>query len=229
MQEKWQFKDILSQLLAKEHLTPTAFARKVALSHAAVQNFLSGASMPRSDNLAEMAKFFDVPMEYILTGKHYLSEKPPGAESVPDERVPRENSGPYYGMSGGRCPIISWASAGNAHAYEDQGQDVPHILTRCKDQNCYALAIEGDSMSPAYLTGDIAVVSPNREAQNGRLVIAKTVDDDVFFKQLKPGRKEDTIRLLSFNPNYAPLDLHRSELRFIHPVYSVTRYFEEKP
>jgi len=140
-----------------------------------------------------------------------------------------ENSGPYYGQSGGRCPIISWASAGVAHAYEDQGTDVPHILTMCKDQNCYALSIVGDSMEPVYHEGDIAVVTPNREAINGQVVIAKTVEDEVFIKLLRFGRDPTAVSLVSYNPAYPPYQFQRSELRFLHPVYSVTRYLVERP
>ena len=126
------------------------------------------------------------------------------------------------------CAIISWASAGESHAFEDQGKDTASIATDCKDANCYALTIEGDSMSPSYLNGDVVVVAPSQEAQHGDLVIAKTMQDDVYFKRLEFSRDLQTIRLVSFNPNYPALEFTRPELRFIHPVFSITRYPQKR-
>jgi SOS-response transcriptional repressor LexA len=153
-------------------------------------------------------------------------EKPNVTESVkPRARPP--GAGPYWGTSC-TCPIISWASAGERHSYEDQGHDGPRIATDCLDPNCYALQIQGDSMSPIYVHGDVVVVAPNQEPQHGDLVIAKTSDDDVYFKRLEFARDRETIRLVSFNPNYPAMEFRPEDLRFLHPVYSVTRYPAKK-
>jgi SOS-response transcriptional repressor LexA len=78
-----------------------------------------------------------------------------------EERIaPRYNAGPYYGMGKG-APIIAMASAGELHRWEDMGHDVPIIPTLCRDENCYAVEITGDSMEPVYHAGDVAIVMPN--------------------------------------------------------------------
>jgi phage repressor protein C with HTH and peptisase S24 domain len=97
------------------------------------------------------------------------------------------------------APLISWASAGDAHAYEDQGYNVPRIPTTCRDPHAYCLEIEGDSMEPKYSRGDIVVVAPSREARNGELVIARTKTDETYFKvyhgEWKPARPSETEQL----------------------------------
>jgi len=144
------------------------------------------------------------------------------------EPAPRYNAGPYWGLGKG-APIISMASAGRLHSWEDMGHDVPIIPTLCKDENCYAVEITGDSMEPVYDTGDVAVVAPNSEARQGDLVVAKTVDEEPVFKKLKFSTDLKMVRLFSFNPEYPVIELKRSQVRFLHPVYSVTRFFQGRP
>lgn len=83
-------------------------------------------------------------------------------------------------------------------------------------------------MTPIYLHGDILVMAPNQEARHGDLVVVKTVDDDVYFKRLEFSRDMSTLRLVSFNPNYPALEFRKDELRFVHPVFSITRYPQKK-
>jgi phage repressor protein C with HTH and peptisase S24 domain len=109
------------------------------------------------------------------------------------------------------------------------GHDVPVIPTLCKDENCYAVEITGDSMEPVYHSGDIAVAAPNSEARQGDLVIAKTIDEEPVFKKLKFSPDMKVVRLFSFNPEYPVIELKRSQVRFLHPVYSVTRFFQGRP
>jgi len=140
----------------------------------------------------------------------------------------REHGGPYWGTTD-RCPVISWASAGDKHSFEDIGGDVETIPTDCKDGNCYVLRLEGDSMEPRYYGGDYIVVAPNLEAQNGDLVVAKTKDGEVYFKLYhRTGPHGELIKLTSYNQAYPTLEFPRSALRFCHPVHSVVRKLKRR-
>ncbi len=147
--------------------------------------------------------------------------------AVQESAEPVARSAKNWGLSC-TCPIISWASAGDSRAFEDQGEDNPRIATDCKDPNCYALTVDGDSMSPIYLHGDVVVVAPNQEARHGDLVVAKTKEDEVYFKRLEFSRDMETIRLISFNPNYPAMEFKKSDLRFVQPVFSIVRYPQKK-
>lgn len=122
------------------------------------------------------------------------------------------------------APLISWASAGDSRAYEDQGYNVPRVPTTCRDPNAYCLEIEGDSMEPKYTRGDIVVVAPGREPRNGEVVIARTKTGETYFKVYHwSGNPRDPVKLSSFNPAYPVLEIKRGELRIIQPVHSVLR------
>src|ERR1051326_7911476 len=67
-----------------------------------------------------------------------------------------------------RSPVVSWAAAGQARAYEDLANQIEETVeTDCRDANAFAIIIEGDSMEPKFYAGDRVVFMPNSEARNG--------------------------------------------------------------
>ncbi|MEO6052590.1 MAG: histidine kinase dimerization/phospho-acceptor domain-containing protein, partial [Chthoniobacterales bacterium] len=57
----------LEQLMRGKHLKPAALAREIGISHVAVKNYLEGR-IPDTKLLYQLARFFGVSMEYLLTG-----------------------------------------------------------------------------------------------------------------------------------------------------------------
>jgi phage repressor protein C with HTH and peptisase S24 domain len=178
----------------------------------------------KGDNLRKLAQFFQVPVSYLL-GE---SGDAPAMSAPHKGTILSEIKGMYEAIEklpvGQAAPLISFASAGNAKAYEDQGYNVERIPTGCRDPHCYALEVEGDSMEPKYSRGDIIFVAPTQEARNGDLVVAKTKQGDVCFKLYHWSQhKADPVKLTSFNQAYPVIAEPRGEFEFIHPVHSVLR------
>lgn len=124
--------------------------------------------------------------------------------------------------------LVSWASAGAAKGYTDMADYLDEqVPTECKDKNAFAVIVDGDSMEPVASAGDRIVVAPNMEAQSGDLVIARgRKGHEVYFKKyLRHGSKGDNVRLVSFDPEYPPLEFDRSDFRFIYPVVNLVRAF----
>ena len=72
-----------------------------------------------------------------------------------------------------------------------------------KGEGCYFLRVEGDSMiNKGILSGDIVMIRPQQEANNGE-VVAVMVDGDATLKQFF--RERDRILLQPANPNYEPI------------------------
>jgi SOS-response transcriptional repressor LexA len=216
-ERKLTFSKKLERLLKEKGIRAAELARALGLSHVAIGNYIKAESLPDGSVLYDIAKYFNVSMEELL------AEHIPPKEEV---AKPRNWGGPYWGTTDG-CPIVSWASAGDAHAYEDQGAAARVIRTNCDDPNCYALELEGDSMEPIYKEGDVIVMAPNYEANRGDLVMLKTADDDVYFKKWIPD-KWNKLRFQSLNPDYPVIILEPREISKIHPVWSVVRFFKGK-
>ena len=124
-----------------------------------------------------------------------------------------------------RVPVVSWAAAGQARAYEDLANQIEEMVeTDSRDPNSFAIILEGDSMENKFYAGDRVVFAPNMEPRNGDAVVAKLTDGRVMFKYFyRTGPEGSRIRLESENQNYGPLEFERNEFTFIYPAWEVKR------
>ena len=123
-----------------------------------------------------------------------------------------------------QVPIVSWAQAGDLVAYSDLDDSWHEFTaTTCRDENCFAVSIAGDSMEPYYSAGDIAVLMPNVEPRNGCLVVCKLKNEGVFFKLFRQATDGRKFLLNSYNPAYPPMECGKEDFVWIYPVYQVTR------
>ena len=120
-------------------------------------------------------------------------------------------------------PLISWARAGAMTDYQDLDAQIDEqIPTETKDENAFALELEGDSMEPRYCAGDRIVLAPNAEPRNGEIVGACLKAGGVLFKKYRTAGKDGMlVRLESLNPNYEPIEKPRTDFHWIYPVVSV--------
>ena len=87
--------------------------------------------------------------------------------------------------------------------------------------NCFALRVRGDSMiNAAILSGDLVVVRPQQNADDGQIVVAR-IGDEATVKRLR--RRHGEIWLMPENDNYAPID--GTEAEIIGIVKAVVREY----
>lgn len=157
--------------------------------------------------LEQMEKFHSVPVKNADQG-HILTEA----------KMP---------MLGQLAPVVSFTRAGTrGFSYQDLATQIDErVPTDCKDPNCFALRVEGDSMAPNFQPGDLIVVAPNSEPRNGNVVVAKLREEEsVLFKLYhQVGADAGAVRLTSFNPAYPPLEFPKKKFRFIYPMYEMRR------
>ena len=78
------------------------------------------------------------------------------------------------------------------------------------DSKCFALRVRGDSMiNAAILNGDMVVVRPQANADDGQIVVAR-IGDEATVKRLS--RKNGEIWLMPENENYSPIDGTEAEI-----------------
>ena len=78
------------------------------------------------------------------------------------------------------------------------------------DPKCFALRVRGDSMvNAAILDGDMVVVRPQANADDGQIVVAR-IGDEATVKRLS--RKNGEIWLMPENENYSPIDGTEAEI-----------------
>jgi repressor LexA len=101
-------------------------------------------------------------------------------------------------------PLVGQVAAGSPILAEENIEDtleVPALLGA--EAGDYALNVRGDSMKDAgILPGDVVIVRPTEEADNGQIVVA-LLEDEATVKRYF--RDRDAIRLEPANPDYDPI------------------------
>jgi SOS-response transcriptional repressor LexA len=129
-------------------------------------------------------------------------------------------------LSGIRAiPVRSWAQAGIGVDFEELPLDWQRqIPTDCPDDRAVAVEIQGDSMDPKFLHGDIAVLMPSHQPRNGSLVVAR-LEEGVVFKVFTM-RDHQSIRMCfftSYNAVFQPIEVPESKVVWNFPVYQIVR------
>lgn len=128
--------------------------------------------------------------------------------------------------SADRLPILAKTSAGTPADYTDG--DYPVGIARKyvhypqnKDPRAFALVVEGTSMSPKYLPGDILIVTPSTPVKAGDDVIYIDPDGNHKFKRLK--KKDHSYILEALNPAFKETTVLEDPRVRIYPVIDKVR------
>ncbi len=66
------FKEILTEILAENGLTQTAFAKKVGIKQSQVSEWLKGKAKPGYDMLKQISISLNIPSDYLLGLSDYM-------------------------------------------------------------------------------------------------------------------------------------------------------------
>ena len=207
--KKAQINYLLSERLRNARtrlgLTQQGLAALTGFSLSAIGNWESRQNIPGPAKLGVLASRLGVSIDYLLGHEDAAAGRSPALEIR-------------------QVPIVSWAQAGDLVAYTDLDAAWHEFTaTTCRDENCFAVTVSGDSMEPKYSAGDIAIVMPNVEPRNGCLVVCKLKNEGVFFKLFHQSSDNKKFRLSSYNPVYPVMECRRDDFVWVYPVYQVTK------
>jgi transcriptional regulator with XRE-family HTH domain len=179
----------------------------------AIQKWEKGDFLPRDANLSRLARALNCTVEHLKFGVPYVPVLP--AESVgpmaihptPAMHTPREE---LY------IPLLGKIAATPFRLAHAESATKFMVATR-SDIGCFALEIEGESMSPEYEHGDIIFVRP------ARVELTPYNPDDgegmpfVPYEQVAPFHGKDCVVLYNGDSSFKRLDIQRGK----GPAYSV--------
>lgn len=162
----------------------------------------------------------------ILERKGYIRKTPGGSRAIeilnPKIGRPRTISVrglPYQNgfVGSGTFPTISLPIVGRVTAgepilaIENKEGYVNFDRNLVSSEDVFLLRVEGDSMIDAHIQdGDFALVKPQKDAENGEIVVA-LIDDEATIKRIF--KKRDWIRLEPANPAMEPIVIKKGEKR----------------
>lgn len=111
-------------------------------------------------------------------------------------------------------PIVGQVAAGAPVLAIENIKGYLHLdRSLVSSENVFLLKVEGDSMIDAHIQdGDFALVKPQRDAENGEIVVA-LIEDEATIKRIF--KKRDFIRLEPANPRMEPIVIKKGEKNLV--------------
>jgi len=165
---------------------------------------------------------------HILERKGYIRKTPGGSRAIEILKIRRgghrpdqlgRRSGLLYEKNVGSAsvptvslPIVGRVTAGDPIlAIENIEGYVNFDRNLVSSEDVFLLRVKGESMIDAHIQdGDFALVKPQKDAENGEIIVA-LIDDEATIKRIF--KKRDLIRLEPANPNMEPIVVKKGEKR----------------
>ena len=123
-------------------------------------------------------------------------------------------------------PIEAWAGALSGEDYSIMEDECERYVVPSFQDADFLITVRGDSMTPKYYSGDIVacrkVFLSDLWFQWGKVYIIDT-NQGSLLKKVRPGSSEDTITLVSENPEYEPFELRKDQIYNIAIVQGIIR------
>ena len=174
------FAERLKSLREERAVSQKELAAALDVAQSAVGNWESGARQPNLDRLRRLASFFEVSVGYLL-----------GAEERP---APQRY----------RVPVLGYVRAGLPLTAEEVVLDYEDISRELADTgDHFALRVQGDSMEPYLLDGDVVIVRQQEDVDSGDTAVVLIRGEDATVKKLV--KHDNGVALVASNPKYEPL------------------------
>lgn len=177
------FSKHLKQIRLENGLSQAQMARKLGLTQGAVSQWESGRTRPDAEQLVQISKLFQVPLDY------FASESP--GRDLDGVVEMRRRAVPVVGEIACGTPILAQQ---NIESYIDTPDG-----TRAD----FALRCKGTSMEPLFRDGDLVLIRQQEDADDGKIA-AVLIGNEATLKRVH--RIQDGIMLLPENTaDFAPL------------------------
>lgn len=194
-----EFKDLIRNRRDEIGLTLEEIGKKVGVSKATVQRWESGSiKNVRRDKIAKLAKALQCTPAYLMGWE----ESDKSETAIPDNFDIITISEKDFAM----IPVVGTISAGigclaEQHFDERELVYLPDLKgTKLKDY--FYLKVQGDSMYPMLVEGDLALIRKQTSVDSGSYAAVMIDSQEGVLKKVIYG--SDWIELQSVNPMYPP-------------------------
>lgn len=188
------------------HMGQAELGEAIGIGKSSISEWESGKRSPDIDKVKDIAKVLNVTPAYLMG----WDEPSPASRPLPAGLLPVVKR---------RIPIIGHVAAGvpimAEREYEEYEDDTYGI-------SCdYVLRVEGDSMEPRVLDGDIVYVRQQPDVDDGQIAVVG-VDDSVTLKVVY--HLPNGLQLVSLNPKYKPMIYTQSNTDYLAVIGLAVAY-----
>lgn len=211
-----EFKDKIGRVREEKGLSRRAFGELLGVSESKIQKIEIGAQRADHEFLSLLSKKTDVDMNWLLNS----DELPPVADERPGEFVTIRKL--EIEASAGNGTEIASERAGDGYAFSQKWLSKRGLLP----ETLSIISVRGDSMEPDLNDGDLVLIDlANTDLADGK-IYAVQYSGNLFVKRIQyvPG---DTVRLVSRNAQYAPIEIKTPEADGVRVVGRVVASMHE--
>ena len=186
----------LRELRKKKKMSQQELADLLGVTQATLSGWETEKYRIDNNNLIKCSEILDTTTDYLL-GKSNIDNNIEFI-SLPKDVI--------------KIPVLGRIPAGiPIEAIEDVLEyiDIPEEMTR-GGKEFFALKIQGDSMYPEYLSGDIVIFEVSPTCETGDDCAVMVNGDDATFKRIE--RKENGVMVKPLNPEYETMFFTNEEI-----------------
>ena len=185
--------NIFENLLKMNKTTVYRVSKDTGIAASTFSDWKSGRSVPKLDKIKILAGYFDVPLEYMLTGDSDALLLDVGDSA----RAPFER---------GKCiPIIGEIRAGSPIITNESVEGYEYAEVAEAEEYFY-LRVQGDSMKNiGMVEGSLVLFHKQQYAEDGDVVACLVGGDSATVKRFRRSKKN--VFLMPENDDYAPIKL----------------------
>lgn len=207
-----RFKELLNSLPG----TDSDVAARLGVSKQRLSSWRTGYRSPRKDMIEKIAQTFGVSIPWLMG-----LDVPKRPETQLGQKLPSDVK-TIGSLSHHRIPMIGSVAAGEPIMAEQEYG----VYVDCPEKADYALTIEGHSMEPTFLPGDVIYIMEQPVTDYDGQIAVVILDDTATVKHVY--QQPEGLLLISDNPAYAPMykpfDEYNS-IRILGKVCGFTRMF----
>ena len=219
--------DQIKEALERHRVTQTRLAQVAEIDVDKLNKVLAGR---RRLQLEENAK-----IEAFFRALHTSGDGAPYATGLAEERLPPSNLRvapvPPRPDRQNKVPLLGSGQAGADGAFElNNGEPIDYVdrpLALAGKARIYCIYVDGDSMEPAHMHGDLLFVDAARKPFPGRDAVIELIPDSdgaparAFIKRIVK-LTPDYVELFEFKPKERTFRLARAKIRNLHLVLKNT-------
>jgi phage repressor protein C with HTH and peptisase S24 domain len=223
----------IKELRKELGLTQEAFGKKIYREKSIISKIENDEVELSSSMRLAICSVFGIREEWILTGEgpKKKDELLPGGETPRHQIIPAQADFPADDFVFIR-QVNGKISAGGG-LMPDDSIDVQAAFRKDwikrkggKPNNMSLIRVDGDSMDPILLSGDLVLVDHGRNSISSRGgIYAIVIDDEIMIKRVQPVFP-DKILVLSDNKQYPPFEIARNEVAINGKVIWYARELE---
>lgn len=216
--------EIFAKLLSDNNVTAYQVGKATGISTSTLSEWKNGKYTPKTDKLQKIADYFNVPVEYLLTGEKKSPDNMSEDDNINKIINALKNNPDVLSVSPTRkVPIVGSIACGTPILAEQNIDGYLDVEVRSNVD--FALTCKGDSMAPKLLNEDIVLIHRQPVVDNGETA-AVLIGEEATLKRVYI--RDNSIILAPENLNYEPIHLtgeDMSNVSILGKVVGYVRYF----